>query len=117
MKNRHYLLLVLFLILSSILFILSGNHANSIVESTGIDSVGHLIGFFALTWVFHTVLRLELINTAICLIIYAGISELGQHYLGFRNGEFRDVVADIFGILLFVLIKWCYVVIGNKAYR
>jgi VanZ family protein len=36
------------------------------------------------------------------------LSEVGQYYLGFRNGEFRDIIADVIGILSFAAVQWFY---------
>lgn len=74
-------------------------------NATRIDSVGHFIGFFILAWVFNGVLKLSLLHTSVCLSLYAVASEIGQYYLGFRNGEFRDVIADMVGVVLFVVLK------------
>ena len=117
MKNRHYLLLVLLLIFVSTLYLLSGDFSQAIYRGTGIDSIGHFFGFMLLTWIFHSVVKIPLFNTAVCLVLYAILSEVGQYYLGFRNGEARDVVANVSGIGLFIIFKWCYVVVGNRSYR
>ena len=82
-----------------------------IISFTGLDGLGHIIGFLFLCWLVHTWLKLSLVVTALTLTLYAALTELGQYYLGFRNGEFRDFIADVLGILLFVLLRWLYVVI------
>ncbi len=117
MKSRHYLLLVLTLLFSAIIYYAFSDYSEKIYQGTGLDSIGHFIGFFMLTWLLNGLLKVPLFNTTICLTFYAALSEIGQYYLGFRNGEFRDVVADVVGILLFIFFKWCYLVIGNKSYR
>ncbi len=53
----------------------------------------------------------------IALIFYAALSELGQYYLGFRNGEMKDFIADLFGIFMFVLLKWVWLVYGKKLLK
>jgi VanZ family protein len=85
-----------------------------LIQHTRIDSWGHLIGFFLLMWILHSLIKLPLLNSAICMTFYAALSEIGQYYLGFRNGEFRDFIADIAGILLFMLLKWISMVYGKK---
>ena len=117
MKNRHYLLLVLVLIFSSTLYLLSADFSQALIRGTGIDSVGHFFGFILLTWIFHSILKIPLFNTTVCLVLYAILSEVGQYYLGFRNGEARDVLANVSGIITFIVFKWCYVVLGNRSYR
>jgi len=114
MKSRHHLLFFLFLILAFTLVFISEDIRNLIMSNTKIDSIGHIIGFFCLAWILSSFVKLPLLNTAICLVFYAVLSEIGQYYLGFRNGEFRDFIADIIGILLFVILKWCALVYGRK---
>ena len=114
MKSRHHLLFLLLVILSFTLVFISDDLRNLILTTTGIDSIGHIISFFGLTWILSSFVKLPLMNTAICLVFYGALSELGQYYLGFRNGEFRDFIADIIGILLFVLLKWCSIVYGKR---
>jgi VanZ family protein len=89
-----------------------------LIEHTKIDSIGHLLGFFFLMWILHSLIKLPLLNSAICVIFYGALSEVGQYYLGFRNGEIRDFVADIIGVLFFVLLKWISMVYGkNNQYE
>ena len=114
MKNRHHFLFLLIVLLSLCSLIFSNDLRTIIFEQVKIDSIGHFIGFFCLSLLLNSLLKLPLFNTVICLIFYAALSEIGQYYLGFRNGEFRDVVADILGVLLFTLLKWTYVVYWQK---
>jgi VanZ family protein len=79
-----------------------------------IDSIGHFIGFFILTWFVYASLKLPLTTLAITLIFYAAASELGQAYLGFRNGEFYDFFADVLGIISFMIIKWFMIIVRNR---
>jgi len=81
---------------------------------TKIDTLGHFIGFFCLTWILNGLVKIPLLNLAWCLVLYSALTEVGQYYLGFRNGEFRDFVADIIGIGLYVFIKWLVVVYSKK---
>mgnify|MGYP000542491399 CR=1 FL=1 len=79
-----------------------------VFRSPQIDTIGHFIGFFVLTWLTASIIKLSLINTFFTLLFYAALSELGQYYLGFRNGEFSDFVADVAGVSLYLLLKWAY---------
>jgi VanZ family protein len=79
-----------------------------VFRSPQIDTIGHFIGFFILAWLIHSVLKLTLVKTLITLSFYGALSELGQYYLGFRNGEFSDFFADIAGISTFILLKLLY---------
>jgi VanZ family protein len=77
-----------------------------------VDSVGHCVGFFFLTWILSSLIKHSLFNLTLCLILYSALTEVGQYYLGFRNGEFRDFIADTLGIGLFVIIQYIFM---NKA--
>ncbi|SES95435.1 VanZ family protein [Thalassotalea agarivorans] len=69
-----------------------------------LDTVGHFVGFLVLTAVCHYFTRIPLTTLVICLICYAALTELSQYYLGFRNGEVRDVIANIFGICSYIFL-------------
>lgn len=114
MKTRHHLLFFLLLLLSVVILFISDDIRTLILDTTGIDSFGHIISFFILSWLLSSILKLPLLNIGICLIFYGALSEIGQYYLGFRNGEFRDFVADLIGISLFMLLKWFAIVYGKK---
>lgn len=68
-----------------------------------VDSVGHCVGFFFLTWILNTLIKSSTLNLVLCLVLYSALTEIGQHYLGFRNGEFRDFIADTLGIGFFMV--------------
>jgi len=76
-----------------------------IFRSPQIDTIGHFISFFILAWLIHSLIKLTLVETLLTLSFYGALSELGQYYLGFRNGELSDFFADIFGVSLFILLK------------
>jgi len=88
---------------------------NAIFKYPKIDTIGHFTGFFILTWLISSLLRLPLLNIVLCLIFYGALSEIGQWYLGFRNGEFTDFYADTAGILVFSLLKWGAIVYGKST--
>jgi len=79
-----------------------------VFRSPAIDTIGHFIGFFVLTWLVASIIKLSLLSTFFTLSFYAALSELGQYYLGFRNAEFSDFYADIAGISLYLLLKYAY---------
>ncbi len=62
----------------------------------------------------HTLIKLPLPLTVITLIFYGALSELGQLYLGFRNGEISDFFADTAGIIFFALCKYIYTCIFKR---
>ena len=74
------------------------------------DTIGHAVGFFALAGLLSIFFKLPTLPLTIALISYAALSELAQYYLGFRNGEFKDFIADAIGILLFMLLKSLWIV-------
>ena len=73
-----------------------------------IDTIGHLTGFFILTWVSHSIIKLSISLCIPLLIFYAALTEIGQYFLAYRNGDVGDFIADVVGICLFVLAKWLY---------
>ena len=48
-----------------------------------VDSVGHCVGFFFLTWILSSLIKHSLFNLTLCLILYSALTEVGQYYLGF----------------------------------
>lgn len=116
MKSRYHLLLLsLIILLFYILFLVSSDFRFFVFRSTDIDSIGHIISFFALMWVLHNILKLPLLNTALTLVFYGALTELGQYYLGFRNGELSDFFSDVVGILLFCLFRWSVLVMRTRS--
>lgn len=105
-SHQHLLLLLIAILLSVVAFTVAQDYQHILMLSTRIDSIGHMVGFFLLAWFLNGVLKFEFISLIACLIFYSAATELGQLYLGFRNGEISDFVADLIGIALFSLIKW-----------
>ena len=114
MTARHHLAFFILIICCGILLFFSSelllpeSIKRLVFRSPKIDTIGHFIGFFVLTWVVSSILKLSLLNTLFSLYFYAALSELGQYYLGFRNGEFSDFFADVAGITLYVFLKYTY---------
>lgn len=77
-----------------------------IIENIRIDTIGHFIIFFLLTWLITSFVKIPLSVCAAMLIFYAAASELGQLYLGFRHGELPDFVANIIGVFSFIIARW-----------
>ena len=103
-QPKNYLLIFIFAVI--VLGVISNDFKTLLVSSIQMDTVGHAIGFFILTFTINALLKLPLINLSICLTFYAAFTEIGQHYLGFRRGEISDFIADVVGILLFILFHW-----------
>jgi len=107
MKRYLQLLFVMiFLLVLMLLFFIPADLKTAVMNKMQIDTVGHIIGFFGLTWILVGILKLPVINTVICLFFYSALTEVSQHYLGFRNGEFADFIADIVGISLFAVCHY-----------
>lgn len=112
-KNHHLLLFFCFIFIALILSFVPG-FSQQIVENTRIDTIGHFIGFFLLTWLLTSLAKLPTSIAAITLVFYAAASEFGQAYLGFRNGEFSDFVADIVGVGCFIFVLWFKLIFNKK---
>jgi len=98
------------------IFLLShtpGDELPSAIE--GIDKLCHAIAYGVLTlsylYAIHPLFRhrpfLELATTAILFSLLFGISdELHQTFIAHRSADWRDLVADITGSALAVLLWW-----------
>lgn len=120
MKTRYHFIFLLFIISMFILLLYSSEMLNAdlrkaIFRFPNIDTIGHFISFFSLTWVAHSIIKLPLKEIVLTLIFYAALTELGQAYLGFRTGEFTDFLADVVGIVTFMLLKYSYQYIQSRA--
>jgi VanZ family protein len=113
-KARYHLLFVTLLVIAAILlffpsaFLFTTEIKKIVFRSPQIDKIGHFISFFILAWVMHSHLKISLMTTLGTLTFYGAFTEFGQFYLGFRNAEFSDFFADIFGIIFFILLKSLY---------
>ncbi|MFT6899984.1 MAG: VanZ family protein [Colwellia sp.] len=109
---KHYiqlLIILVFLLVLALIFLIPNDLKTTIISKIQIDTIGHIIGFFGLTWILVGLMKLPLINTVICLFFYSALTELSQYYLGFRSGEFFDFVADVVGISFFAVLQWIFV--------
>lgn len=115
MKKAHLLILLILLSIIISVVVVAVKIPNNIFTQIRIDTWGHFISFFFLTLILNKAFKVELINTGICLFVYAALSELGQYYLGFRNGELLDFIANITGIVVFMSLKWGWIVYGKST--
>jgi hypothetical protein len=112
-KSRHYYILTISLI-ALIVILLSSNEllTNEIraflYRVPKVDTIGHFISFFLLTWLVVVIIRIPMTISVITIILYGAITEVGQYYLGFRSGEFADFLADIVGVTIFIVLKLIY---------
>lgn len=112
MKNYQLIILFWASVISIVCLQYSADELVAMYQSyIKLDTIGHFWGFFILSWAVHVFLKISLLKTSIVIIAYAVLSELGQHYLGYRNGEFSDTVADIVGVLFFAIVKKSYIFI------
>jgi len=106
MKSYTQLCLILITLLVLILlYFIPAEFKTNVINKIQLDTVGHILGFFGLTWILVGIVKLPLINTVICLFFYSALTEISQYYLGFRNGEFVDFIADIVGVSLFAICQ------------
>ena len=116
MKSRYHLLtLIIIVILFFCLYFVSEDFRRIVFRSTEIDSIGHIISFFCLTWVLHSILKLPLFNTMLTVGFYGILTELGQYYLGFRSAQMSDFISDIIGIAIFGVIRWSILMYRNRS--
>ena len=116
MKSRYHLsILTIIGILFFCLYFLSDDFRRLAFRSTQIDSIGHIIVFFTLAWILHSILKLPLINISLTVIFYGALTEFGQFYLGFRTGEFNDFFSDVIGVTLFCVIRWSIFIYRNRS--
>ncbi len=103
--------LILAVCFISVVVALSPNLLNmftSNIRYPQIDTIGHFTSFFMLSWLVHSLIKVPLTITILTLSFYGALTELGQLYLGFRNGELIDFLADVAGILFFAFTKLTY---------
>ena len=118
MKSRYHLsTLTIIVILFFCLYFVSEDFRRLAFRSTQIDSIGHVVAFFGLTWVLHSILKLPLINIMLTVVFYGVLTELGQYYLGFRTGAFNDFFSDVIGVALFGIIRWSIFMYRNRSGR
>ena len=81
MKRHIFLIAFLVLFIVTIAgYFLSSDLQAVYLRATKLDSIGHITGFFLLTWLLSSIGRFPLINIVITLSIYAGLTELAQLY-------------------------------------
>ena len=116
MKSRYHLsILAIIVILFFCFYFSSADFRRIAFRSTEIDSIGHIISFFCLTWVLHSILKLPLFNTMLTVAFYGVLTELGQYYLDFRSAEVSDFISDLIGIALFAIIRWSILMYRNRS--
>ncbi|MBA6291944.1 VanZ family protein [Colwellia sp. MB3u-70] len=116
MKSRYHLSILAIIVMLFFCFYFSSEDLRRIAfRSTEIDSIGHIISFFCLTWVLHSIVKLPLFNTMLTVAFYGILTELGQYYLGFRSAQVSDFISDLIGIALFGVIRWVILIYRNRS--
>jgi len=116
MKSRYHLSILAIIVMLFFCFYFSSEDLRRIAfRSTEIDSIGHIISFFCLTWVLHSIVKLPLFNTMLTVAFYGILTELGQYYLGFRSAQVSDFISDLIGIALFGVIRWAILIYRNRS--
>ena len=78
MKTNLQLLILLVSTLFLVLFFFIPTElTKQVINKIQLDTFGHIIGFFGLTWILVGLVKLPLMNTVICLYFYI----LRQQYL------------------------------------
>jgi hypothetical protein len=111
-RQHYYFFITVIIVVTLLLFaheFLPDSLRKRIFQFPEIDTIGHLISFFILTWVCHSIIKLPLSICVPLLIFYGALTEIGQSFLSYRTGQWGDFFADIIGISLFVIIKWLYI--------
>jgi VanZ family protein len=67
------------------------------------DKVGHFIVFFCLTGLLMKSFGLPLVVIGICGLVYGGGIELIQDQLAHRQGSWLDLLADMTGVLVYIM--------------
>jgi len=113
-KVSHHLIFFIIVIIAAVLLVLSADYlftkilASFSFHRPKIDTIAHFVGFFCLAWLLYALLKIRLISILFTLSFYGALTELGQYFLGFRNGEYLDFYADVAGSLFFVLLTGLY---------
>jgi len=113
-KVSHHLIFFIIVIIATVLFAFSANYlittilVNVSFHRPNIDTIAHFIGFFCLAWLIYALLEMTLISILFTLSFYGALTELGQYFLGFRNGEYSDFYADVAGSLFFIALAGLY---------
>jgi VanZ family protein len=115
--NLQLLILLVFSLIIVLFFFIPTEFSEAVINKIKIDTYGHITGFFGLSWILIRFVKLPLINTVICLYFYSALTEIGQYYLGFRNGDFFDFVADVVGVSLFATLQWLRVIYSKPKHE
>lgn len=72
------------------------------------DKISHLSAFFVLTWLLRHAMQVKVWQQIVILMSFGLFIELVQSNLPSRSASYLDLLADLLGVLLFLLFEWCY---------
>lgn len=104
-QSFYRFLCLVFLLVSTVGFLaeLSGHRIGAGIAN--FDKVAHFGIFFLLTGLFWKAFRLAFWKIAILLAVYGALVEVVQEYFTRRTGDIWDWVADMAGVLTFILLR------------
>ena len=74
------------------------------LPTTGWDKSNHLVAFAALAYLGQKAFSQNAFKLIIGLIAFGGLIELLQTFTPTRSGEWQDLIADVIGIFIGLLI-------------
>ena len=123
-RQHYYFFITVIIITISLLFaheFLPDLLRRRIFQLPAIYTIGHLTSFFILTWVSHSIIKLSLALAVPLLIFYGALTEVGQSFLGFRNGEFGDFPPNLRGLSKYLALRqtgdFCRMRAGHNPQR
>jgi len=103
--NKPLLLKILFIlsvIFASFLFLKQGGHSG--INFQHADKVGHFLIFFSLALLLDLSFKLTINKSLIILSAYGVLIEVMQSFLPYRDASAGDILADILGVVVYLLL-------------
>lgn len=98
-----FLLAVIF---ASFLFLKQGGHSG--ISFQHADKVGHFVIFFSLALLLDLAFQFSVKKSLIILSAYGVLIEFMQSFLPYREASLGDVIADVFGVAVYLLLARKY---------
>ncbi len=100
--NVLKLTFVLAVVVASVLFLKQGVHSG--IHFPHADKLGHFIIFFSLALLLDLSFNLGTYKSLIALSFYGALIEALQGLLPYRTASVGDIVADIFGVIVYLFV-------------
>lgn len=103
--NKAFLLKILFVLsvlFASFLFLKQGGHSG--VNFQHADKVGHFLIFFSLALLLDYSFKLSIGQSLAILSAYGVLIEIMQSFLPYREASAGDILADILGVAIYLLL-------------